>query len=636
LITEEEYRELVKKLNRYSYEYYVLDSPSIPDSEYDRLYKEVEKFEKANPKLILKESPTMRVGDRVLDRFEKCQHLSPMYSLENIFNRDELNLWVEKVEANSFHCEPKLDGVSLNLIYRDGYLSQAITRGDGKIGEDVTENAKRIKSIPLKISEKSEIEIRGEVVILKKDFEIVNANLSKKFSNPRNLASGSLRQLDPSVTENRRLTFIPYGIGKNSLNFKSQSKQMEYIWSLGFKSFEHRVASSIDEVIEFYDEVLEGRDSNQIELDGVVIKIDSIEQQEKLGYGVKYPKWAIAFKFPAVEKLSTLKNVIWQVGRTGAITPVGEIEPIEVGGVVVQRVTLHNYNEIKRLNLKINSRVVVVRRGDVIPKIISALNGDEVITPPNFCPVCNSHLFKDGAVIRCQNLSCEAIAIHSIDHFLKSMNIKGVGKKIVEKLYRADIVKDIEDLFLIKKAQLLELDGFKEKSATNLINAINSATSSRELWRFIASLGIYGVGDVGAKLLAKEFGLDFYKKGYSDFIALNGFGKEISKSIESFLETNLEKIERLIDIIKPIIEEKQERAKTELSGKRIAITGKLTLPRKEFIKILEERGAIFSSSITKKTDILVKGDGGGGKITKAKALNIEIYDELHFLKIFIN
>lgn len=634
MISEKEYIDLVKKLNRFSYEYYVLDSPSVPDSEYDRLYREIENFEKLNPTSILKDSPTMRVGDRVLDKFEKSKHLSSMYSLENIFDTKELTEWVEKVEAQTLYCEPKLDGASLNLIYRDGYLSQAITRGDGKVGEDVTENAKRIKSIPLKIAENNEIEIRGEVIILKRDFEIINSNLSKKFSNPRNTASGSLRQLDPSVTGERRLTFIPHGVGKNSLDFSSHSQEMNYVRSLGFRDIENISSSSIDEVLNFYKKILDERDDNQIELDGVVIKVDSIKKQKELGYGVKYPKWAVAFKFPAVEQLSSLKNVIWQVGRTGVLTPVGEIEPVEVGGVVVKRVTLHNYDEIERLNIKINSNVVVVRRGDVIPKIVSASNGDEVISPPDFCPVCNSQLFRDKAVIKCQNIGCEAIAVHSIDYFLKSMDIKGVGTKIVEKLYRANIIKDIDDLFSIQKEKLLELDGFQEKSASKIIDTINSAISSRELWRFIASLGIYGIGDVGSKLLAKEFGLDFYKKSYDDFISLDGFGQEISNSIVSFIETNFEKIEHLIDVIQPIVEEKSSNSK--LFSKRVAVTGALTIGRKEFVKMIEESGATFSSSITKKTDILVKGEGGGGKLKKAEELGIEICEESLFLKIFLN
>ena len=634
-MSEKEYIELVKKLNRYSYEYYVLDRPSIPDSEYDRLYKQVEEFEKENPDKILPESPTQRVGEAPSEKFQKSSHLTPMFSLENVFEVSQLSEWIEKIGETKFYCEPKLDGASLNLIYRNGYLVQAITRGDGEVGEDVISNAKTIPSIPLKIEEKSEIEIRGEVVILKKEFEALNSELAEdeKFSNPRNMASGSLRQLDPKVTANRRLTFIPHGIGKNSLSFNSLSETMEYIYSLGFRRVENCTTSSLSDIVNFYNSILENRDSYPIELDGVVIKIDSIPLQEKLGYRGKYPKWAIAFKFPAVEKLSTLKQVVWQVGRTGAVTPVAEIEPVEVGGVIVRRVTLHNIGEVERLGIRIGSLVTIVRRGDVIPKIVSASGGDEVVQPPNFCPVCSSKLFQDGAILKCQNLSCEAIAIHSIEYFLKSMDIKGVGTKTIEKLYQHNLIKDIEGLFNLKVEEIAQLEGFQKKSSEKIVESIHSAIGNRELWRFILSLGIEGVGEVGAKALAKEFGKDFYKKRYEEYREIDGFGEEISKSIENFCRTNTDKIERLLEILQPISEEKKEKSKLE--GKRVAITGTLSVPRKEFIRIIEANGGVFSPSVTKKTDILVKGEGGGKKFQKAQELEIEIFSEKEFLNLFI-
>jgi DNA ligase (NAD+) len=631
-MTRKDYLKLIKKLNRYSYEYYVLDNPTIPDSEFDRLYRELEEFEKDNPDFIESDSPTKRVGGEVLDKFQKGEHLSPMWSLQNIFDESGLDEWIERVGTDNLYCEPKLDGVSLNLIYKDGKLKNGFTRGNGSIGEDVTLNAKTIQSIPLSIPHQDLIEIRGEVVILKDDFEKLNSTLHKKFANPRNASAGSLRQLDPSITAKRKLTFIPHGVGVNSLNTSSHSQLMEKIREFGFRAVEHRETKSISEAMEFFNSILDTREENRVELDGVVLKVDSLTIQDELGYGEKAPKWAVAFKFPAVEKSSKLLNVVWQVGRTGSVTPVGEIEPVEVGGVVVKRVTLHNFDEIERLHLKIGSTVTVVRRGDVIPKIVSAFDGDKVIDAPELCPVCQSYLFKDSTIIKCQNISCEAIAINSIDHFIKSMDIKGIGKKVVEKLYKSDFIRDIEDLYTLKVEDIKELDGFQEKSSINIIEAINSSIGTRELWQFISALGIYGVGDVGAKALAQHFGDEFQNKSRDDFINIDGFGDEISDSISSFLETNIAKVQKLIDEVKPLV--KTVVKDSPLSGKRVAITGTLSKPRKEFISLIEESGAIFSSSITKKTDTLVVGDGGGSKLKKAKELEIEILSEIEFLKIF--
>jgi DNA ligase (NAD+) len=621
----ERYKKAVEKLNLWAYQYYVLDKPTVSDFEYDTLYKEVSDFEKEFPDEILPFSPTQRVGDEVSEKLEKAPHLSPMWSLENSYSLEEFQTWWEKLQKPKLFCEPKMDGASLNLIYKSGNLWKAITRGDGKTGEDVTKNAKTIKSIPLKISYLEEIEIRGEVVILKDDF----AKL-ENLSNPRNAAAGALRQLDPKITAERLLTFIPYGFGKNSLDFENFSEEIRFLISLGFRDTERIKAETLEEISNFYLKTLESREKNQIELDGVVLKVDSLEFQESLGFGVKFPKWAIALKFPAVEKSSKILEIVWQVGRTGVLTPVANIEPVEIGGVIVSRVTLHNLDEVCRLGVGIGSKVIVARRGDVIPKIMSGESGD--IEVPEKCPVCNSKIHRDGVALYCQNISCKAVAINSIEYFLKSLQIKGVGKKVVETLFEKEIVRDIEDLYKLETKTLLALPRFGEKSAEKLQSTISNSVGKVELWQFILALGIRGVGDVGAKALSKEFGFEFLFKSKDDFLQIDGFGDEISSSLEDFCKVNFEKVERLLEIIKPKFE---KIINTKLSGKKIAITGTLSKSRNEYISEIEKRGGIFSKSVTKSVDILLSGEGGGSKLDRAKKLNIAIFNEVDFLKIFL-
>lgn len=635
-MSDYEYLELVEKLNLHSTNYYTLDKPTISDSEYDKLYKELKAYEKANPIFISHDSPTQRVGDKILDKFEKSPHLTQMWSLDNVFDSSDFQEWSNKIDETNFYCEPKFDGASLNLIYKNGKLSQAITRGDGKIGENVIHNAKVIKHIPLEINYLETIEIRGEVVILKDDFKKLNENSDKEYSNPRNTASGSLRQLDSSETAKRGLTFLPYGVGENSLDFQFHHEVIEFIFSLGFLKTDSILVNNIEDVDIFYKRTLANRDENQIELDGVVIKTDNLDKQIDLGYGVKYPKWAVAFKFPAIEQESKLLNIVWQIGRTGALTPVAEIAPTEVGGVIVKRVTLHNFDEIERLNIKIGSDITVVRRGDVIPKILSASGGDsEKIEIPKNCPVCKSELFRDKAIIKCQNISCEAVAINSIEYFLKSMDIKGIGIQVVDTLFQNRLLKDFKQIFSLSKDEMLRLDGFQEKRVTNILDAIEKSVGNRELWRFITALGIYGVGEVNAKLVAKEFGKDFLEKSLDDYFKLNGFGEERANSIISFIETNREKISKLLEIVQPISDEVQN-SDLKLSGKKVAITGTLSKPRKEFVSLIENYGGMFSSSVTKKVDILILGEGGGSKLKKAETLGIEVCKEEQFLKNLLN
>ncbi|MGE4473087.1 MAG: NAD-dependent DNA ligase LigA, partial [Sulfuricurvum sp.] len=488
-MTQTDYKTAVEQLKKYSYHYYVLDDPITTDEEYDILYHKVVAYEQEHPSEIVSDSPTQRVGDVPQDKFDKARHLVRMWSLEDLFDREELETWVNRITKVygdvRFYCEPKFDGASLNLIYDNGILVQAITRGDGALGEDVTQNAKTIQSIPLSIGYKERIEIRGEVVIFKEDFEKINEERLKNgeslFANPRNAAAGSLRQLDTRITASRRLVFMPYGIGANTLEIKNLSERMEWVYGLGFRNpHMTHLCESADQIETFYHEMRVERDNFAMLLDGMVIKVDSIAVQDELGYTVKNPRWAAAYKFPAIEKLTTLREVIMQVGRSGVVTPVAIVEPVDIEGVTVERSTLHNFDEIERKDIRIGDKVIILRSGDVIPKIVKVITaertGNEQSIPrPKQCPVCGSELLDEGALIKCQNLSCEARVVNSIIYFASKqcLNIDGLGDKIVEALHSAGMVHEVGDLFDLTMEQLLSLEGFKEKKSRNLLDAIS-------------------------------------------------------------------------------------------------------------------------------------------------------------------
>ena len=642
-MTYEEYKKNVELLNKYAYYYYVLDDPIATDEEYDRLYKQVEEYEKEHPDKILKDSPTQRVGDRVAEGFEKAKHLSRMWSLEDVFNHEELVEWIERIKKIdsdlSFYCEPKFDGASLNLIYENGELKMGITRGDGIEGENVTQNVKTIRTIPLVIKEKSLIEIRGEVVIEKDEFERINEERLKNgeppFANPRNAAAGSLRQLDPRVTAKRNLVFLPYGVGVNSLDFEYLSDLMEYIYSLGFKKPPFRAkAKDADEIEAIYQKMKAERESYPMMLDGMVVKVDELQKHEELGYTVKYPRFMVAYKFPAVEKVTRLKDVILQVGRTGVVTPVAVVEPVEIEGAVVERATLHNFDEIERKDIRIGDYVIILRSGDVIPKITKVLKerrdgSEKIIERPKFCPVCGSELLDEGALIKCQNLSCEARVVNSIIYFASKqcMNIDGLGEKIVEQLYKAGLVRSVLDLYSLTMEQLLTLEGFKEKKARNLLNAIE-ASKGRELWRFINALGIEHIGEVASKQLALAFGLEYKNATEEELLALEGFGEEMAKSFLEFMRVNRDTVLKLEEIIKPVPPAKEEEAgDNPFKGKRVVLTGTMSRPRDEIKQLLEKLGAKVSSSVSKKTDYVIYGEDAGSKYDKAVSLGVKTITE---------
>ncbi len=636
-MTSREYINKIQLLKTYAHAYYSLDNPKVTDEDYDKLYREIESYEKNNPKCIAFDSPTRRVGGVVLDGFNKANHIKRMWSMEDIFDQNGLFEWLKRVSKNvtnqTYFCEPKFDGASLNIIYENGKLKQAISRGDGTVGEDVTENVKTIRSVPLEINYKELIEIRGEVVIKKSDFQMINEERLDEgkalFANPRNAAAGSMRQLDSKITAKRKLFFYPWGLGENSLKDKFLSKKMDFIYSLGFleppmfKSIKH-----IEEIEEFYHKVISKRDEIPMMMDGLVIKVDEVDLQEELGYTVKNPKWMCAYKFPALEKSTKIKDIKLQVGRTGVVTPVAIVEPTDLDGAMVERATLHNFDEIDRKDIMIGDRVIIIRSGDVIPKIIKVQeqfrDGKEIeIKRPTLCPVCNKELLDEGILIKCQNLQCSARVVNSIKYFAsrKCLNIDGLGGKIVENLYVNGLIKNVLDLFSLQEDKLLELDGFKEKKVQNLLNSLKQIKGS-DCWRVINSFGIEHVGEVGSKKLCETFGLEFVTANYEELIKIDGFGDEMVESVLEFVRVNDKMIKDLFTILTPKVEVKKEIKDNCFKDKIIVLTGSMSQSRTEIKEMLENLGAKVTSSVSKKTDFLIYGEDAGSKYDKAVKLGI--------------
>ena len=637
-MNKQEYLQSIEDLNLYAHHYYVLDDPITTDEVYDKLYHAVVEYEENNPHDILENSPTQRVGDVVSEGFEKAKHLSRMWSLEDVFDSEGLAAWLKKTykldENISFYCEPKFDGASLNLVYENGKLAQGITRGDGVEGELITQNVKTIKSIPLFINHKQRIEIRGEVVIFKDEFEKINQqrlqNDEAVFANPRNAAAGSLRQLDSSVTAARNLVFLPYGVGENSLEFKLLSDMMEYIYSLGFrKPPERAVCEGYDEIESIYKQMVHDRESYSMMLDGMVVKVNQIAAQIDMGYTVKVPRFSVAYKFPAIEKITTVKDIILQVGRTGAVTPVAVVEPTDIEGVVVERATLHNFDEIQRKDIRLDDKVIILRSGDVIPKIVKVLtherDGTELeYIKPSECPICKSELLDEGVLLKCQNLSCEARVVNSIIYFASKpcLNIDGLGNKIVEALFHSGLVKSVVDLFDLTLEKLLTLEGFKEKKSQNLLDALQNAKGC-ELWRFVNSLGIEHIGEVASKTLADNFGFSFTRASKEEIIACDGIGEEMAESVLEFVRVNYETIEKLQTILQPKEPRQKEEAKeNQFKAKTVVLTGTMSESRGLIKELLENLGAKVSGSVSKKTDFLIYGEDAGSKLDKARGLDV--------------
>ena len=639
-MNEKQYQNAIKILNEWAHAYYTLDKPIASDAEYDELYRQILNYEAKNPLLIASNSPSRRVGAEILKGFEKMAHIKALWSMEDIFDQNELKEWLERGNKQNLelYIEPKFDGASLNLLYENGQLFSAITRGDGKIGENVTQNARTITSIPLTIPYKERIEIRGEVLITKSDFNAINQELTKQgkqtLANPRNAAAGSLRQLDSAITRSRRLKFYPWGVGENNLKFTKHNQIMEFIHSLGFLQDEFCVLCvGLENAQNAYNELLRRRQSASILMDGMVLRLNDVSQEAKFGYTVKFPRFMVAYKFPALEKSTIILDVVWQVGRTGALTPKAICQSVNIDGANVQHATLHNYDEICRLGVKIGDVVSIIRSGDVIPKITGVLRpGKEQkeIIKPKFCPQCDSKLFDDGAILKCQNLACKARVLNNMIYFAskKCMNIDGLSSATIRLFYELGLIKNISDLYRLKQSDLENLEGFKDKKITNLLNAI-AASKTPSLERFIASLGIELIGEVAAKKIAQHQKQNWLSPSYDELISIDGFGENMAKSYLEFMRINREKIDELLSFITPKIQTQTPQT-SQISNKTFVLTGTLSAPRQSFKERIEALGGRVSSAISSNTDFLLCGQNAGSKLNKAKELGVEILNEAQF------
>ena len=653
--------ELHKLINFHSYNYHSLDSPSIEDHEYDALFNELLNLEAEYPSYKYPYSPSQRVGSEPLEGFKKVEHLAPMLSLDNAFNSDDMHDFNKRIldrltgkKAISFSCEPKLDGIAVNLLYKYGYIEKATTRGYCKVGEDITHNVKTINSIPLSLmNDDSElpnlIEVRGEVFIEKDDFDSNNkkaAKLGQKtFANPRNAAAGSLRQLDPTVAASRPLKFFAHGIGFiDKGNFELPESQSDTLklykaWGLPTNPLSD-VVSNIEECEDYFEKVSNQRQKLPYEIDGVVFKVNDLKDQITLGQVSRAPRWAIARKFPAEVGTTFVKKISFQVGRVGSITPVAEFEPVNIGGVIVSHASIHNFDEIERLDVREGDTVRVKRAGDVIPQIISVDIGKRKKTstevqPPESCPSCDGKLIKpDGeAILRCTaGLSCPAQKCESLIHFVSrnALNIDGLGERIIDLLVERGLVSNFADLFKLKKEDILKLDGFRDKSATNLIDSINAAKDTT-LARFIYSLGIREVGEATAMNLALNFNniAAFLVATEDDLLEINDIGPVASKFILEFLSKK-ENIKLVNDLLHLGVSPQDIKIEDNhpFSSKSIVITGSFTnIARSQLKEELIRVGARVTSSVSAKTDFLVSGEKPGSKLKKANDLGIKVLEE---------
>ena len=661
---EDKIQELRDQINHHNYLYYVLDEPSLPDAEYDRLMRELQALESEHPELITSDSPTQRVGGAPLSGFTEVQHERPMLSLDNAMNAEEFAAFDQRVrdrlkssEEIEYACEPKLDGLAISLLYIDGLLERAATRGDGETGEDVTQNVRTIKNIPLRLigdDVPKRIEIRGEVYMPKGGFEAYNERAreqgEKVFANPRNAAAGSLRQLDSSITAKRPLEFCAYSLGVVSDEYtlpETHSATLEQIQKWGLRiNEEMRVVTGREEAEKFFAGLGEKRLGLGYEIDGTVFKVNSLALQQQLGFVARAPRWAIAYKFPAVEELTELLGVDFQVGRTGALTPVARLKPVHVAGVTVSNATLHNMDEIARLGVKIGDTVIIRRAGDVIPQVVSVVEErrpDTVtdIQMPDACPVCESHVEKvEGeAVARCTGgLVCSAQRKEAIKHFAsrKAMDVEGLGDKLIEQMVEAGLIDTLDDLFHLSVEEIAGLERMAEKSAQNVLNALEKSKHTT-LARFIYSLGIREVGVVTANNLAGYFGFleRIMSATHEQLVAVDDIGDIVAAHIVNFFaeEHNRTVIEQLQ---KAGIhwEEKEPVSSTEdapLNGKTAVITGTLSdMTRDDAKAALEALGAKVTGSVSAKTDFLVAGDKAGSKLAKAQKLEVTVYDEVGF------
>ncbi|MED3881612.1 NAD-dependent DNA ligase LigA [Priestia megaterium] len=653
-------QELRDLLNQYGYEYYVLDQPSVPDAEYDKLMNELIEIEESFPELKTADSPTQRIGGQVLDAFEKVQHQTSMLSLGNAFNEEDLGDFDRRVrqavgDEFSYVCELKIDGLAVSLRYEDGYLVLGATRGDGTTGENITENLKTIRSIPLRIKEPLSMEVRGEAFMPRKSFEALNEAKMERdevpFANPRNAAAGSLRQLDPKIAAKRNLDIFVYAMtDTGELEIDSHSESLNLLDELGFKTNKERqTCETIDDVIAYIESWQTQRPELSYDIDGIVVKVDSFDQQAELGTTAKSPRWAIAYKFPAEEVVTKLVNIELTVGRTGVITPTAILVPVQVAGTTVQRASLHNEDLIREKDIRIGDYVVVKKAGDIIPEVVNVIEekrtGEEQeFTMPTHCPECESELVRlEGEVaLRCINPSCPAQIREGLIHFVSrnAMNIDGLGEKVISQLFREQLIKDVADIYTLTKQQLIELERMGEKSADNLIAAIE-ASKENSLERLLFGLGIRHVGAKAAKTLAQHFETidKLTKATYDELVAINEIGAKMADAIVAYFTQ--EEVQELIHELKeygvnltykgPKLVS-VENVDSVFAGKTVVLTGKLEqLSRNEAKAQIEALGGKVTGSVSKKTDLVVAGEEAGSKLTKANELEIEVWDEARLL-----
>ncbi|MDQ0484865.1 NAD-dependent DNA ligase LigA [Guptibacillus hwajinpoensis] len=653
--------ELRQLLNHYNYEYHVLDQPTVPDAEYDRMMNELLTLEEENPELKTQDSPTQRVGGPPLSGFQKVEHRVPMLSLGNAFGEDELKDFDRRVrerigENFSYVCELKIDGLAVSLIYEDGVLVRGATRGDGTVGEDITQNLKTIPAIPLRLSENVSMEVRGEAYMPKPSFLKLNEAREKNeqdvFANPRNAAAGSLRQLDPKIAASRNLSVFVYGVGTvEGREIDSHSDGLDFLNELGFKTNpEWKRCETIEDVIKFIGGWTEKRPDLSYEIDGIVVKVDELEHQEELGFTAKSPRWAIAYKFPAEEVVTKLLSIELNVGRTGVVTPTAVLEPVLVAGTTVQRASLHNEDLIREKDIKIGDYVVVKKAGDIIPEVVSVIEdrrtgNEEAFSMPEKCPECESDLVRleEEVALRCINPKCPAQLREGLIHFVSrnAMNIDGLGERVITQLFREELIHDVADIYKLTHEQLIELERMGEKSVTNLLEAIQTSREN-SLEKLLFGLGIRHVGAKAARTLAQQFGSmdSIMAASIEDLEAINEVGQKMADSVVRYFQN--EEVHELIEELKaagvntiykgpkPVAVEDID---SVFAGKTVVLTGKLEqMSRGNAKKILEQQGAKVTGSVSKSTDLVIAGEEAGSKLEKAESLGVEVWSENRFLE----
>ncbi len=651
--------ELHDLLNQYSYEYYVKDNPSVPDSEYDKLLRELIDIEHAHPELKTDDSPTVRVGGEAQSSFEKVNHETPMLSLGNAFNEEELRRFDERIREHigkvEYMCELKIDGLAVSLKYEDGRFVQGLTRGDGTTGEDITENLRTIHAIPLKIKEPLNVEVRGEAYMPRRSFMRLNdereKNEEQPFANPRNAAAGSLRQLDPKLAAKRKLSVFLYSVNDfTDFNATTQSDALDELDRLGFKTNHERArVEDIEGVLEYIKKWTKQREQLSYDIDGIVIKVNDLDQQDEMGFTQKSPRWAIAYKFPAEEVVTELKDIELSIGRTGVVTPTAILEPIRVAGTTVSRASLHNEDLIKERDIRIGDSVIVKKAGDIIPEVVRSIidrrpNDAKPYRMPTHCPSCGHELVRiEGEVaLRCINPKCQAQLVEGLIHFVsrQAMNIDGLGNKIIQQLYHHQLIKDVGDIFYLTKEDLLPLERMGTKKVENLLSAIEHAKQN-SLEHLLFGLGIRHLGAKASQILAEKFEtMDrLLKVTEEELIEIHDIGDKLAQSVVTYLDN--EDIKALIEKLKNKnvnmtykgVKSSEIEGHPEFQNKTIVLTGKLQqMTRKEATTWLEMQGAKVTSSVTKSTDLVIAGEDAGSKLSKAEQFGTEIWSESQFIE----